>query len=230
MNDLQALKREARKRGTPPERLLELARMGPPVSRAVATSRHVSPGLLVELAYSEDWVTRARVSHHRKTPLFILDKLANDKESGVLRNLLTHPRLPEHICRNLMQCQDATVSRRAFSVALYKGYAAHSEVLAAIDDNNFPFRQRIVFWRDLSVEEALELLKDPHEWVRGVILARQLRTRPLRKRRRRARGRLLQPLPLEAILPLLDDPEPEVRQLAAQIVDRMTQLQEGGAR
>ncbi|MCY1704312.1 hypothetical protein [Deinococcus sp. SL84] len=232
--DLTALKREARRKGTPPERLLELAGIGPVIARAVAASKYVVPEILVQLAESEDWVTRARVAHHRRTPLETLEKLAQDGEGGVLRNLLQNDRLPLCTLSTLAAHPNELVHEgvdRALARALLRGRIAEEDAQTLRElAGEYPYLRPVIarYWRQIPPDLAVQWLSDPDGRVRNAILRRQTRTRPIYRCRRGSSHQLAQPLPLEAVLPLLNDEKADIRELAAQVIARMTQLIDNG--
>lgn len=74
---LNALKREARKQGTSPERRLELAALGPELAREVARAQHTPPEVLARLADTDDLPTLERLAANKRTPPEVLLRLAS---------------------------------------------------------------------------------------------------------------------------------------------------------
>ena len=86
--DWKALKREARKQGTSAARLLQLAALGPELSREVARGQHTPPQLLQALASHPDPLTVEAVASNPHTPPQILEGLS--LENAVLAKKVAH--------------------------------------------------------------------------------------------------------------------------------------------
>lgn len=84
----KALKREARRKGTPPERLLELAKMGPELTREIVRSNNTSPEILAQLVeiYPDDEFILRRIAEHQNTSAETLKLLAAKLPWSVARN------------------------------------------------------------------------------------------------------------------------------------------------
>lgn len=96
MTDLAALKREARRKGTPPERLLELARMGPELAREVARSDNTLPDILARLVniQPDDLPTLQKVAANKRTPAQTLTELAAHPQAEVVWWAAGNPATP----------------------------------------------------------------------------------------------------------------------------------------
>lgn len=94
--DLAALKREARRKGTPPERLLELARMRPALAREVARGDNTPPELLAQLVriQPDDVPTLQKVAANKRTPAQTLVELASHPQAEVVWWVAGNPATP----------------------------------------------------------------------------------------------------------------------------------------
>ena len=99
--DLTFLKREARKKGTPATRLLELAGMGPELARQVARSDNTPPDVLARLAAHDDTTTVKVVAANPHTPGPTLARLASHPEPLVVLKVACNSSTPEATIREL---------------------------------------------------------------------------------------------------------------------------------
>ena len=88
--DMEALKKEIKRRTRPsPERLLELSRLAPQLSRLIPKYiSNIPLALYHELARSRDMPTRAAVAKDHQAPLEILEILARDPQWTVAKAVL----------------------------------------------------------------------------------------------------------------------------------------------
>lgn len=109
--DLAALKREARRKGTPPERLLELAEMEPELARVIAGSSCTPLAVLAQLIAHEDTKTRRALAGNMATSSEILALLANDSARTVLVEVAHNPNTPEETQLELFELNISSVRR-----------------------------------------------------------------------------------------------------------------------
>lgn len=105
--DIAALKREARRKGTSPERLLELAEMEPELAREVARSPNTSPEVLAQLTelYFQDTSILELLARNPHTPLGTLEQLVNKVPNWVAFNKAA----PESLLRRMAVHSDPEV-------------------------------------------------------------------------------------------------------------------------
>ena len=127
MTDLAALKREARRKGTPPERLLELARMGPELAREVARSDNTLPDILARLVniQPDDLPTLQKVAANKRTPAQTLTELAAHPQAEVVWWAAGNPATPLACAPGLFRCvarkirEGGCAPRRGFRPAAF---------------------------------------------------------------------------------------------------------------
>ncbi|MEM7738546.1 MAG: hypothetical protein AAF267_22455, partial [Deinococcota bacterium] len=107
--DLDALKKEARRKNTSYERLRELAGMDEALSRMIAKSKKTPPKLLEELARSGDMPTRRAVAANENTDVAVLEQLAGDQQWTVLKSLARNPNTPDKVLLQLAKHKQYTV-------------------------------------------------------------------------------------------------------------------------
>jgi hypothetical protein len=86
--DLNALKKEAKSPSPSPERLLELAKLDPSLSREIAKRYALPLDVARELTKSRDMPTRAALARNHRIPLEILEILARDSQWTVAKAVL----------------------------------------------------------------------------------------------------------------------------------------------
>ncbi|GGN44896.1 hypothetical protein [Deinococcus daejeonensis] len=155
--DWKSLKRESRKQGTSAKRLLELAAMGPELSREVAKGQHTPPHVLQALAAHPDPLTVAavasnpntppqileglslknmalakNVSHNKSTPELTLERLAKSQSSSIREAVSYNPSTPLHVLLILRDDPNSAVSDHLLlrSMALLGNYGKTTDVPA----------------------------------------------------------------------------------------------------
>ncbi len=86
--DLKALKQVAQNHRTTKERLLELAKLDPSLSREIAKRLTLPLDVSLELCKSDDMSTRAALAKNSQTPVQILEILAGDSQWTVAKAVL----------------------------------------------------------------------------------------------------------------------------------------------
>ncbi|WP_145999369.1 hypothetical protein [Deinococcus sp. UR1] len=133
--DWKALKREARKQGTPAARLLQLAALGPELSREVARGQHTPPQLLQALSSHPDTLTveavasnphtppqtlealslkntalAKKVAHNKSAPGPTLERLGKNQSDQIREAVSFNPSAPLHVLLMLRDDPNAAVS------------------------------------------------------------------------------------------------------------------------
>ncbi|WP_291430537.1 hypothetical protein [Deinococcus sp.] len=132
----KALKREARKQGTSAVRLLQLAALGPELTREVARGQHSPPHLLQALASHPDTLTveavasnphtppqtledlslkntalAKKVAHNKSTPEATLERLGKSQSDQIREAVSFNPSTPLHVLLMLRDDPNPAVSR-----------------------------------------------------------------------------------------------------------------------
>ncbi|MFC6592972.1 hypothetical protein ACFP81_13825 [Deinococcus lacus] len=193
--DLAALKREARKEGTPPERLLELAEMGPELAGEILRSINTPPEVLERLAvlYSEDEKILEKVAAHVNTPVPTLTMLAQKVPWSVAWNRAT----PTALLRQLAKHPNSSVRDR-----VEFNPSTPSDIKQALA------RVRESLPLSLKPREILELYSKGKKYFDDFLL-RNIEPSDI--------------IPAEAALALAQHPNPEIRQALLQHSDKVAE-------
>ncbi|GAA0503884.1 hypothetical protein [Deinococcus depolymerans] len=101
--DWKALKREARKLDTSPERRVELARFSPDLAREVARAQNTPPEVLEVLARTSDSRVVLAVMRNPNTPPALLMELASSQDTELLLAIAGNKSTPPEVLRNLSE-------------------------------------------------------------------------------------------------------------------------------
>lgn len=164
--ELKALKREARKQGTSETRLLELAALGPELSREVAKTLHTPLAVLEHLAKSDDLTTRKLVANHPSVPPALLDKLATDRQWTVLKAVAENPHTPPGTLERLARHKQHTVK-----TALLNNPRLPLDAFMVLNqDTDVRVRSAVLVQENLPVPLKREALTHPEAEVRASAL------------------------------------------------------------
>lgn len=196
--ELKALKREARKKGTSAARLLELAGLGPELSREVAKSENTPPEILAQLAQSADAGTLQRVAANPHTPSQTLATLAKRSNTKIVLNVACNKSTPETILRQLSDHPKQNIRRGVTANA-----AAPLDLLLKLRAENdhlvYGALKTLVQYGDNSPAPNLDFSED--QLLRAVALTDLI--------------------PAGTALRLAQHPSPEIRQALAENVDKI---------
>lgn len=164
--ELNALKREARKQGTSAARLLELAALESQISRSIAKAVNTPTSVLEQLARSTDLTTRKLVAANPTTPPALLEILAKDRQWTVLKAVAENPHTPPGTLERLARHKQHTVK----TALLNNPHLPLAALLVLNQDTDVRVRSAVLVQENMPVPLKREALDHPEAEVRASAL------------------------------------------------------------